>query len=105
MRRSCHPPWRPSPPAEPTPHTAKPEGRPAMADAATPDTRFNLSRWAIEHRSVTRFLLAIVVIAGVLGVMSIGQKEDPDFTFRDMIVQVMWPGASLTDMQDQVVNK
>ena len=76
-----------------------------MADAATPDTRFNLSRWAIEHRSVTRFLVAIVVIAGVLGVMSIGQKEDPDFTFRDMIVQVMWPGASLTDMQDQVVNK
>src|SRR5436190_907116 len=76
-----------------------------MADAAKPDTRFNLSRWAIEHRSVTRFLVAIVVIAGVLGVMRIGQKEDPDFTFRDMIVQVMWPGASLTDMQDQVVNK
>jgi hypothetical protein len=58
-----------------------------------------------RHRSVTRFLVAIVVIACVLGVMSIGQKEDPDFTFRDMIVQVMWPGASLTDMQDQVVNK
>ena len=76
-----------------------------MADAAKPDTRFNLSRWAIEHPSVTRFLVAIVVIAGVLGLMSIGQKEDPDFTFRVMIVQVMWPGASLTDMQDQVVNK
>ena len=76
-----------------------------MADANTPDTRFNLSRWAIEHRSVTRFLLAIVVIAGVLGLMRIGQKEDPDFTFRVMIVQVVWPGASLTDMQDQVVNK
>ena len=40
-----------------------------------------------------------------LGLLQIGQKEDPDFTFRDMVVQVLWPGASLTDMQDQVVNK
>src|SRR5260221_914976 len=76
-----------------------------MADISKPDTRFNLSRWAIQHPSITRFLFAIIIIAGVLGLIQIGQKEDPDFTFRDMIVQVNWPGASLTDMQDQVVNK
>ena len=34
-----------------------------------------------------------------------GQKEDPDFTFRVMVVQAIWPGASIEDMQDQVVNK
>ena len=45
------------------------------------------------------------MIAGALGLMNIGQKEDPDFTFRVMVVQVAWPGASLTEMQDQVVNK
>ena len=66
---------------------------------------FNLSRWAIENPSVTRFLMAIIVIAGVFGLVKIGQKEDPDFTFRVMIVQAIWPGASLQDMQDQVVNK
>jgi multidrug efflux pump subunit AcrB len=66
---------------------------------------FNLSRWAIENPSVTRFLMAIIVIAGVFGLVRIGQKEDPDFTFRVMIVQAIWPGASLQDMQDQVVNK
>ncbi len=78
-----------------------------MADAPAPsaDASFNLSRWAIEHPSLTRFLFAVIVIAGVLGLMRIGEKEDPDFTFRDMVVQVVWPGASLTDMQDQVVNK
>ena len=76
-----------------------------MAGDAKSDRSFNLSRWAIEHPSVTRFLLGIVVIAGVLGLMNIGQKEDPDFTFRVMVVQVVWPGASLTEMQDQVVNK
>ena len=66
---------------------------------------FNLSRWAIENPSITRFLMALIVVAGALGLVKIGQKEDPDFTFRVMIVQVMWPGASLADMQDQVVNK
>src|SRR4029079_13069995 len=76
-----------------------------MAGDAKSDRSFNLSRWAIEHPSVTRFLVGIVIIAGVLGLMRIGQKEDPDFTFRVMVVQVFWPGASLTDMQDQVVNK
>jgi len=76
-----------------------------MADSAQSDTSFNLSRWAIQHPSLTRFLVGIIVIAGVLSLLQIGQKEDPDFTFRDMIVQVVWPGASLTDMQDQVVNK
>ena len=76
-----------------------------MAGDAKPDTSFNLSRWAIEHPSITRFLFGIMIIAGVLGLMRIGQKEDPDFTFRVMVVQAVWPGASLDDMQDQVVNK
>ena len=67
-----------------------------MADISNPDTRFNLSRWAIQHPSITRFLFAIIIIAGALGLARIGQKEDPDFTFRVMVVQVVWPGASLT---------
>jgi multidrug efflux pump subunit AcrB len=66
---------------------------------------FNLSRWAIGHPSIARFLFGLILIAGVLGLMRMGQKEDPDFTFRVMVVQAVWPGASITDMQDQVVNK
>jgi multidrug efflux pump subunit AcrB len=69
------------------------------------DGRFNLSRWAIQNAGVTRFLMAVIFLAGAFGLVSIGQKEDPDFTFRVMIVQAVWPGASLQDMQDQVVNK
>jgi multidrug efflux pump len=67
--------------------------------------RFNLSRWAIAHPSIARFLFGLIIIAGALGLTHMGQKEDPDFTFRVMVVQTVWPGASLQDMQDQVVNK
>src|SRR5262245_31666089 len=37
--------------------------------------------------------------------MRIGQKEDADFTFRVMVVQVLWPGATVEEMQEQVVDK
>ncbi len=66
---------------------------------------FNLSRWAIQHQSIIRFLFGLIIIMGVLGLLRMGQKEDPDFTFRAMIIQVAWPGASIEEMQDQVVNK
>ncbi|RDJ09024.1 efflux RND transporter permease subunit [Rhizobium grahamii] len=66
---------------------------------------FNLSRWAIGHPSIARFLFGLILITGVLGLMRMGQKEDPDFTFRVMVVQAIWPGASIQEMEDQVVNK
>ncbi len=66
---------------------------------------FNLSRWAIEHTNFTRFLLVLVLSAGVFAFTNLGQKEDPDFTFRVMTVQVLWPGSSVHEMQEQVVDK
>src|SRR5215813_4963195 len=66
---------------------------------------FNLSRWAIEHGGFTAFLLVLLMAAGAVSFLRIGQKEDPDFTFRVMVVQVIWPGATVEEMQDQVVDK
>src|SRR6516162_4670388 len=66
---------------------------------------FNLSRWAIEHGSFTAFLLVLLLAAGGFALSNIGQKEDPDFTFRVMVVAVIWPGATTEEMQDQVVDK
>jgi multidrug efflux pump len=75
-------------------------------DANTTEKRpFNLSRWAIGHPSIARFLFGLILITGVLGLTRMGQKEDPDFTFRVMVVQAIWPGSSLQDMEDQVTNK
>ena len=74
-------------------------------NSPTEKKRFNLSRWAIAHPSIARFLFALIIIAGAFGLTHMGQKEDPDFTFRVMVVQVAWPGASINDMEDQVVNK
>src|SRR5262245_15904901 len=66
---------------------------------------FNLSRWSISHGGFTAFLLVLLLAAGAFSLWRIGQKEDPDFTFRVMVVQVLWPGATTQEMQDQVVDK
>src|SRR5262245_14487541 len=66
---------------------------------------FNLSRWAIRHGGFTAFLLVLLLVAGAISFMRIGQKEDADFTFRVMVVQVHWPGAPVAEMQEQVVDK
>src|SRR5215467_5112737 len=70
-----------------------------------PSKGFNLSRWAISHGNFTAFLLVLLLAAGAFSLWRIGQKEDPDFTFRVMVVQVFWPGSTAEDMQDQVVDK
>jgi multidrug efflux pump subunit AcrB len=66
---------------------------------------FNLSRWAIQHANLTRFLFLLILASGIYSLLNLGQKEDPDFTFRTMIVQVTWPGASVHELQEQVVDK
>ena len=72
----------------------------------TPDTAkgFNLSRWAIEHGNFTRFLIVLLMLAGVFSYLKLGQKEDPDFTFRVMVVRVYWPGATAAEMAQQVLD-
>ncbi|MBY5409539.1 efflux RND transporter permease subunit [Rhizobium leguminosarum] len=74
-------------------------------DVTTEKRPFNLSRWAIGHPSIARFLFGLIIVTGVLGLMRMGQREDPEFTFRVMVVQAIWPGASIQEMEDQVVNK
>ena len=65
---------------------------------------FNLSRWAIEHGNFTRFIIVLLMLAGVLSYLKLGQKEDPDFTFRVMVVRVYWPGATAAEMATQVID-
>lgn len=64
--------------------------------------RFNLSAWALAHPSFTRFVAILLMAAGILAFFKLGQKEDPDFTFRVMVVQSQWPGATTEEVQNQV---
>lgn len=66
---------------------------------------FNLSRWALEHIALTRYLMAVLLIGGMLSYANLGQDEDPPFTFRAMVLQAYWPGATALQMAEQVTDK
>lgn len=67
--------------------------------------RFNLSRWALENIPLTRYLIAALLIGGILSYQQLGQDEDPPFTFRVMVVTAYWPGATAVQMAQQVTDK
>ncbi|NHZ43986.1 efflux RND transporter permease subunit [Massilia aquatica] len=66
---------------------------------------FNLSRWALEHIPLTRYLIVALLLGGVISYMNLGQDEDPPFTFRVMVVRAIWPGATAVQMAEQVTDK
>ena len=67
--------------------------------------QLNLSDWALKHRSFIVFLMIAVTLAGVASFFGLGRAEDPPFTFRTMIVQAAWPGATMDDTLQQVTER
>ncbi|WP_414462145.1 efflux RND transporter permease subunit [Hyphomicrobium sp. DY-1] len=65
----------------------------------------NLSEWALKHRSFTVFIMIAVTFAGLSSYLRLGRAEDPPFTFRTMIVQASWPGATMEDTLQQITER
>jgi multidrug efflux pump subunit AcrB len=66
---------------------------------------FNLSRWALEHPALTRYLMVVLMVFGLASYFQLGQDEDPPFTFRAMVVRTYWPGATAQQVAEQVTDK
>src|SRR5689334_15536681 len=76
-----------------------------MSSTEQASTSFNLSRWAIEHPALTRYLLVVLMVLGFAAYFQLGQDEDPPFTFRAMVVRTYWPGATAQQVAEQVTDK
>ncbi|WP_270175138.1 efflux RND transporter permease subunit [Diaphorobacter sp. ED-3] len=70
-----------------------------------PKQGFNLSRWALEHAALTRYLMVVLMVLGIAAYFQLGQDEDPPFTFRAMVVRTYWPGATAQQVAEQVTDK
>ncbi len=68
-------------------------------------SRFNLSEWALSHRSFVWYLMLVAVLAGVISYERLGREEDPSFTIKTMIVGASWPGATVEEMTNQVTDR
>ena len=70
-----------------------------------PQVGFNLSKWALDHAPLTRYLMLVLMVLGMAAFFQLGQDEDPPFTFRAMVVRTFWAGATAQQMAEQVTDK
>ncbi len=70
-----------------------------------PRSGFNLSDWALNHRSLVWFLLIVSMIAGAISYANLGREEDPSFTVKVMVIGAALPGASIEDTLHQVTTR
>lgn len=66
---------------------------------------FNLSDWALRHQSFVIYMLAIIVVAGLMSYFTLGRAEDPNFTIKTMVISAEWPGATAREMEQQVTDR
>ena len=65
----------------------------------------NVSAAAIKHKQLTLFFILAIAIAGLAAYFKLGQREDPDFTFRAITVRTLWPGATTSQVDAQVTDR
>ncbi|MDV4182587.1 efflux RND transporter permease subunit [Rhizobium brockwellii] len=66
---------------------------------------FNLSDWALEHRSLVWYFMIVFILAGVFSYVKLGREEDPNFTIKTMVITAQWPGASAEEVTRQVTDR
>ena len=68
-------------------------------------THLNLSEWGLRHRSMVAYLIIVMLVGGVFSYFKLGRAEDPDFTFKAMVVRTLWPGATAREVEQQVTER
>jgi hypothetical protein len=68
-------------------------------------THLNLSEWGLRHRSMIAYLIIVMMVGGVFSYFKLGRAEDPDFTFKAMVVRTLWPGATAQEVEQQVTER
>jgi multidrug efflux pump len=71
----------------------------------TPAGRFNLSAAALKFPQLTLFFILLLAIGGFIAYTKLGQREDPDFAFRAMVVRTIWPGATTSQVDQQITDR
>ncbi|WOS66024.1 efflux RND transporter permease subunit [Sinorhizobium fredii] len=68
-------------------------------------TSFNLSDWALRHKSIVVYMMVVAALAGLWAYSTLGREEDPAFTIKTMVVKTLWPGATAVDTVEQITDR
>ena len=62
----------------------------------------NIIEWAMHYRQIVVFITALLVAFGVFALDRMNKNEFPDFTVRQGVVVAVYPGANVSEMEQQV---
>lgn len=65
----------------------------------------NLSAWSLNHQQMVLYLIIVLTAAGVISYFNLGRAEDPDFTFKVMVVRTLWPGATAQEVELELTDR
>lgn len=65
----------------------------------------NLSQYAVRHRAVILFSMALLFFGGLYAYFNLGRLEDPEFSIKTATIVTLYPGASPTEVELQVTEK
>ena len=65
----------------------------------------NLTELSLKNKDLVWYFIIVVFIAGIFSYIRLGRMEDPQFTIREMVVSVAWPGATADQVEQQVTDK
>ena len=71
----------------------------------SPFNSFNLSEWALKNKGLVLYFMILLGIVGLFSYSKLSQSEDPPFTFKVMVIQTYWPGATAQEVSLQVTDK
>ncbi len=60
---------------------------------------------AIKHRQITILLTLIMVLTGMYSLQHMPRRENPKMTIRQGLVIMLYPGATVLEMEEQVTKK
>lgn len=67
--------------------------------------QFNLSEWALKNKGLVLYFMLLLGIVGIVSYSKLSQSEDPPFTFKVMVIQTYWPGATAKEVSMQVTDR
>jgi multidrug efflux pump subunit AcrB len=65
----------------------------------------NLTQIALEKRTLTNFIIFLIVAGGLLSYATLGRLEDPDFTVKTAVIITGYPGASPQEVELEVTDR
>ena len=65
----------------------------------------NPAKIALDRNIVTWVVIVLLLLGGIQAFRSMSRLEDPEFTIKDAVVITPYPGASATEVEEEVTDR